>query len=228
MIFIHFWKMKWRKFLNRLGLILISVTIFSAGVIFWSHTEIESASNNYIFNSLIDIPKSRVGLLLGTSKYNRAGGANLFFRYRIDAAISLYQNHKIDYILVSGDNRTLSYNEPRDMRKALLARGIPDSAIYLDYAGLRTFDSVVRCKKVFGQSAFIIISQEFHLERALFIAQHVGIYAIGYAAKNVPEAYSIKTSIREYFARTKAVLDIFILATKPRFLGDSVIIGKQK
>jgi len=219
--------MKWKKFLNRLGLTIIGAVILSGGVLFWSNAEIESISEDYIFKSLINIPKSRVGLLLGTSKYNRYGGANLFFRYRIDAAISLYQNHKIDYILVSGDNRTLSYNEPRDMRKALLARGIPDTAIYLDYAGLRTFDSVVRCKKVFGQSAFIIISQEFHLARALFIAQNVGIYAIGYSAKNVPEAYSIKTSIREYFARTKAVLDVFILSTKPRFLGDSVTIGKQ-
>jgi SanA protein len=217
--------MKWKVFLKRLSLIVGVVFLMSILTLLWSNTEIERSSNNFIFNSLKEIPKSRVGLLLGTSKYNRSGGINLFFRYRIDAAVTLYKNNKIDYVLVSGDNRTLSYNEPRDMRKALLARGIPDSVIYLDYAGLRTFDSVVRCKKVFGQSAFIIISQEFHLERALFIAQHVGIYAIGYAAKNVPEAYSIKTKIREYFARANAILDIFIFATKPKFLGDSITIG---
>jgi SanA protein len=217
--------MKWRKFLRNFSLILISAIGIISGIVFWSNAEVENSSSNLIFKSLKDLPKARVGLLLGTSKYNRGGGANLFFRYRIDAAISLFQSHKIDYILVSGDNRTLAYNEPRDMRKALLARGIPDTAIYMDFAGLRTFDSVVRCKKVFGQSAFIIISQEFHLSRALFIAQHAGIYAIGYAAKNVPDAYSIKTSIREYFARTKAILDIFIFPTKPRFLGDSVQIG---
>lgn len=217
--------MKWRKFLRNFSLILISAIVIISGIVFWSNAEVENSSSNLIFKSLKDLPKARVGLLLGTSKYNRGGGANLFFRYRIDAAISLFQSHKIDYILVSGDNRTLAYNEPRDMRKALLARGIPDTAIYMDFAGLRTFDSVVRCKKVFGQSAFIIISQEFHLSRALFIAQHAGIYAIGYAAKNVPDAYSIKTSIREYFARTKAILDIFIFPTKPRFLGDSVQIG---
>lgn len=217
--------MNWRKIFKRFILFFGAAFIISAALLFWSNSKIENCSSNFIFNSLTDMPKARVGLLLGTSKYNRAGGANLFFRYRIDAAVSLFQNRKIDYILVSGDNRTLSYNEPRDMRRALVARGIPDSAIYLDYAGLRTFDSVVRCKKVFGQSAFIIISQKFHLSRALFIAQHAGIYAIGYAAKNVPETYSIKTNIREYFARTKAIFDIFIFSTKPKFLGDSVQIG---
>ena len=213
---------------GRIGITILSVFILFLLLLFWSNAKIENSSTSYIFKTLNELPKSRVGLLLGTSKYNRAGGVNLFFRYRIDAAVLLYQNKKIDYILVSGDNRTLSYNEPRDMRKALLARGIPDSAIYLDYAGLRTLDSVIRCKEVFGQSAFIIISQEFHLSRALFIAQHAGIYAIGFAAKNVPDAYSIKTNIREYFARTKAMLDIFIFTTKPRFLGDSITIGNRE
>ena len=166
--------------------------------------------------------------MLGTSKYNRSGNPNQFFRYRIDAAVKLYFNRKVKYLLVSGDNRTLYYNEPRDMRRALLARGVPDSVIILDYAGIRTFDSVIRCNKVFGQSSFTIISQEFHLERALFIAQHFGLNVIGFEAQAVDENRSVSTVIREYFARFKAVLDVFVLGTKPHFLGDPILIGKGK
>jgi SanA protein len=107
-----------------------------------------------------------------------------------------------------------------------LARGVPDSVIILDYAGLRTFDSVIRCYKVFGQRSFTIISQEFHLERALFVAQHAGLDAIGFEAMSVDENKSISTSIREYFARFKAVLDVYVLGTKPKFLGDPISIGQ--
>jgi SanA protein len=113
------------------------------------------------------------------------------------------------------------------MRRALIARGVPDSMIILDYAGIRTFDSVIRCNKVFGQSSFTIISQEFHLERALFIAQHFGLNVIGFEAQAVDEKRSVSTMIREFFARFKAVLDVYVLGTKPRFLGDPIQIGND-
>jgi SanA protein len=111
------------------------------------------------------------------------------------------------------------------MRKALLANGIPDSSITLDFAGFRTLDSVVRCKEVFGQDNFIIISQHFHLERALYIAKKFNINAIGFAAQNPPEKYSFKTNVREYFARTKAIIDLYFLNTQPKFLGKKEIIN---
>jgi SanA protein len=105
------------------------------------------------------------------------------------------------------------------MKKALIEKGIPDSAITLDYAGFRTLDSVVRCKWVFGQDDVIIVSQEFQNERALFIAEHFGINAVAFNAQDVPSRYSIRTSIREYFARVKAVMDIYVLRTQPKFPG---------
>lgn len=197
------------------------------GFVYYSNSRVKAESRNLIFHSLSEMPHSKVGLLLGTSKYNRSGNPNLFFRYRIEAAVELYRSGKIDYLLVSGDNRTLSYNEPRDMRKALMTRGIPDSVIYLDFAGLRTFDSVIRCREVFGQTSFTIISQDFHLQRALYIAKSEGISAIGFAARGVEIHSTWTTHAREILARTRAILDVSILNTEPKHLGEPVEIGEK-
>lgn len=177
-----------------------------------------------MFTDTTKIPETEVALLLGTSRYTIRGNTNLYFKYRIQAVVALFKSNKIKHIIVSGDNSITSYNEPREMRKALIAQGVPEESITLDYAGFRTLDSVVRCKEVFGQNDFIIISQQFHVERALFIADKFNINAIGFAAKNPPEKYSFKTNIREYFARTKAIIDIYILNTQPKFLGEKEII----
>lgn len=216
-----------RLLLNLVKIALATVILFIIGLWF-SNSLVESSSESYIIENVKSAPHAKVGLLLGTSKYNRAGNPNLFFRYRIERAAELFKRGKIDYILVSGDNRTIQYNEPRDMRKALLRKGVPDTAIYMDYAGLRTFDSVLRCKKVFGQDSFVIISQRFHLERALFIARNQGIQAVGVAARDVNDLSGWTSGVREVFARTKAVLDVFVLHTKPRYLGDPVRVGKTK
>ncbi|MEX1189543.1 MAG: ElyC/SanA/YdcF family protein [Bacteroidia bacterium] len=214
----------WIRRFFRLGL----SALFLVGIGLWfSNSLIESNSEDFIIHGSSQVPHARVGLLLGTSKYNRSGNPNLFFRYRIEAAAELFKTGKVDYLLVSGDNRTLSYNEPRDMRKALLKRGIPDSAIYMDFAGLRTFDSVLRCKQVFGQQSFIIISQRFHLERALFIAHNEDIQAVGFAARDVNDPSGWTSGLREVFARSRAVLDVYLLNTKPRFLGEPVQVGPE-
>jgi SanA protein len=178
-----------------------------------------------VFTDAVDTPETDVALLLGTSRYTVRGNTNLYFKYRIQAVVKLYNSKKIKHIIVSGDNSITSYNEPREMRKALIAQGIPEEAITLDFAGFRTLDSVVRCKEVFGQNNFIIVSQQFHVERALFIADKFNIDATGYIAKDPPEKYSLKTNIREYFARTKAIIDIYILNTQPKFLGEKEIIN---
>jgi SanA protein len=182
-------------------------------------------TKNQIYSDISLIPGNKVGLVLGTSKYFLNGTGNLFFRYRIEAAVALFKANKIKHIIVSGDNHVLGYNEAADMKKALLEKGIPDSCITLDYAGFRTLDSVVRCKKVFGQDKFTIISQEFHNQRALFISNHFEIDAIAFDARAVPEELSLSTLLREYFAKFKAVLDIYILHQEPRFLGIPVKIN---
>jgi SanA protein len=168
------------------------------------------------------LPVNRVGLLLGTAKYTAPGEINLFFEYRIRAAVQLYRLRKIGVIVASGDNSDLSYNEPMRMKEELVRRGIPRRDIYLDYAGFSTLDSIVRINRIFGQDHFTIISQGFHNQRAIFIAQFYGLDAVGYNAQDVPASLSWKVRAREYLARAKAFLDLYFLDTQPKYLGSPV------
>ncbi|PID52483.1 MAG: protein SanA [Candidatus Moraniibacteriota bacterium] len=180
--------------------------------------------HSYCYDDFSHIPHNRVGVLLGTAPRIADGRNNLFFTYRIDAAVALYEKKKIDFILISGDNHTREYNESKAMQDALLKRGVSKEKIILDYAGFRTLDSIVRAQKVFGQNAFTVISQPFHNKRAMVIAHHNNIDAICANAKDVPISQSPRVRIREAFARVKVLLDIYILKTDPKFLGEEIVI----
>ncbi|WP_223266440.1 SanA/YdcF family protein [Gelidibacter gilvus] len=176
-----------------------------------------------VYSKVNDLPKNKVGLLLGTSKYRVQGGINLYYAYRIDAAVALFNAGKIDYILVSGDNETEYYDEPTTFKNDLIKRGIPEDRIVLDFAGFRTLDSVLRAKEVFGQESFTIISQKFHNERAVYLAKHFNINAIAFNARDVTNRYGLKTRAREYFARVKASIDV-LFNVQPKFLGEKIQI----
>lgn len=177
------------------------------------------------FDDVSKIPHNKVGLLLGTCKTMKDKKTiNPFWKHRLDATYTLWKAKKIDRILISGDNGWHGYNEPQDFLDAFLALGIPDSCMICDFAGFRTHDSVIRCKKVFGQNKVTIISQEFHNDRALFIAQKYDMEAIGYNAKDVGFRSGLRTSIREKLARVKLFLDLYVFNTQPHFLGKSVNI----
>ena len=194
-------------------------------IICWiTYSGVSSFAQPYISSTMDDLPAQKVGLMLGTSPRLSGGRPNLYFTYRVQAATDLYEQGKIEYILVSGDNRKKEYNEPRAMRDALIKKGISEDHIILDYAGFRTFDSMIRAEKVFGQDSFIVISQPFHNERAVFIARKSGIEAYGFNARDVDVAADFKTKLREVGARVKMILDIYVLHTEPKFLGDPVII----
>lgn len=201
-------------------------SVFILLVILGSRFLILSAAEGKTFSHIEDLETHKVGLVLGCARYLSSGGENLYFRYRIEAAAQLYKSGKVTYLLVSGDNRTLDYDEPTQMKAALIELGVPEQDIYCDYAGLRTLDSVVRAKEIFQQSEFVIVSQEFHNQRALYLAQAFGIDAIGYNAKEVHFSSSIRTSLREQLARTKAVLDVHLLKRRPKFGGDAIVIGE--
>lgn len=176
----------------------------------------------YIYDELQDLPYRQVGVVLGTAKYYRTGVINQYYRYRIQGAINAYNSGKVNYLLLSGDNALQSYNEPMTMRKDLIAAGVDPSDIVLDYAGFRTLDSIVRTRKVFDTNDFIIITQRFHCERALFIALHMGIQAQCYAVPSPKDMLSVR--IREFAARFGALADLYIFKREPRFLGPLVPI----
>jgi SanA protein len=179
---------------------------------------VESASPQ-MYSDLAAIPKNDVALVLGTSNFTRAGTTNLHFKNRIEAAAELYKSGKVKHLLLSGANHVAYYNEPQNMRQALLKLGIPDKAMTLDYAGLRTFDSMIRARKIFGLHKLTVVSQEFHNYRALFIGNHRGLDAIAFNAQEAPLEQTFETEVREYFARVNAVLDLYVMDTQPRFLG---------
>jgi SanA protein len=185
------------------------------------------STQNRVYSDIAKIPKHDVGLVLGTSKYVKTGVLNQHFKNRIAAAAQLYHLDKVKHLIASGDNAERWHDEPTDMKKALMEQGVPDSAITRDYAGFRTLDSVVRAKKIFGQQKFIIISDEFHTYRAVFLSDHHNIEAIALASKNVPLRYSFKAKSREIIARVKAVLDIYVLKTEPTVLGSPIELPIQ-
>lgn len=213
-----------KKFAKILLACLCLLLASAAALLGYSEWTVSDA-RHYTYDDVNAVPYNRVALVLGTSKYLIGGSPNHYFKYRIKAAAELYNSGKVDYILVSGDNATVQYNEPRQMRRALIQAGIPANAIYSDYAGFRTLDSVVRAKEVFGQARFTVVSQAFHNERAIFIARHFGIDAVGFNALD-PSAYQgIRTRVREVFARLMGLLDLYVLDKGPKFLGEPIVIG---
>jgi len=170
---------------------------------------------NYVYSDIENIPFNSVGMVLGTSRMTRTGNPNQHFVTRMDAAAELYHAGKIQHIILSGDNMTRYYDEPKAMKEELLLRGVPDYSMTLDTAGFRTFDSVVRLKQVFGVNSCTIISEKYHVHRAVFISRHHDLNAIAYAADDVPFFYGIRSRSREILARVKAVLDIYFLDTQP-------------
>jgi SanA protein len=212
--------MKLFKKIIWMGLIFLGLSVL---FIFWANAKIENDTEDFITSDISKLPGEKVGLLLGTSKILADGRKNLYFYYRIEAASQLYKSGKIKNIIVSGDNSRKHYNEPEDMKNELIKSGVPADHIYEDFAGFRTLDSVVRAKEIFGQNSYIIISQQFHNERAVFLARRIGIEAYGYNAKDVNKYAGFKTNLREKVARAKVFWD-FLFGVEPKFGGDKIEI----
>lgn len=200
---------RWR---HRLALMVLMPLALVTGMNVWvlagahgrSHTPSDKA-----------LPRVSFALVLGTSPRRADGSPNLHFQRRMDAAASLFAAGKADMILVSGAKVGRYYDEPRDMRAELVARGVPGSSIVIDEKGMRTFDSVVRVKDEFHAPDCAIVSDAWHVPRALFIADRIGLKAVGVKAEPVPVRLSLKARLREWLARVLVVLDIYVLDTQP-------------
>jgi SanA protein len=209
---------KSNMFITAMFLLVVTLTM-----LYICNKIISDNAKGKLFSDTNTIPFNKVGLLLGTAKYLGSGIANPYYTYRIEATIKLITDSKIKYVIISGDNGRKEYNEPEMMRADLMEAGIDSSNIFLDYAGFRTFDSMVRLKEIFGQESVTVISQQFHNERAIYTASKLGIKAIAFNAKDVSTNEGLRTQIREKFARVKVFID-FLIGTKPKFLGEKIII----
>ena len=205
----------------RLGLICAFAVLAIIGL---CNLIVVQSAKGRTYSDVDKIPYHKVGLVLGTIPKLNNGNDNYYYKCRMQATADLYFAGKISYIIASGDNHIKEYNEPECMLNSLVALGVPDSVIYLDYAGFRTFDSMVRAKKVFGQDSITVISQHWHNQRAIYVARKQGMDIDGFDAKDaiVRKAY-IKNHIREMLAKVKAVVDVWF-GKRPHFLGEPVII----
>lgn len=188
-------------------------------IIFICNVWVIKSTEDGVYYDYETLPENKVALVLGTSNRLMDGTSNPFFENRIAAAAGLFFSGKVKHFILSGDNRSKYYNEPLEMRKALIKAGVPDSVITLDYAGLRTLDSVVRSKEIFGQESITIITQPFHSYRALFISRYHNIHAVAIVALEPTKEWHLNVYLREYLARTKAIIDLYLLKTAPRHLG---------
>lgn len=207
---------------------MFTLSIISLGsllaVLLLSDYWVRVVSEDKLISNMEELPCHDIGVVLGSKKTLGGGRINLFFKYRIEAAAELYHAGKIKHIILSGDNHKASYDEPTDMKEELMKLGVPESAITLDFAGFRTLDSIVRANKIFGQQKFLVISQQFHNERAVFIAKHHQIEAMGFNAQKVNRRFAPKTYLREYPARVKAMMDVYLFGVQPKFLGEQIHI----
>ncbi|MDD7914669.1 SanA/YdcF family protein [Polaribacter ponticola] len=212
--------LNWFKIIKKTALIGF---ILSAITIILSNLVVNQNAKEKVFTDTSKIPKNKVGLLLGTSKILEGGEENLYFIYRVNAAVKLFKSKKIDFILISSSYESKYNDNPQDFKIELLKKGIPKNKILLDYGGNRTLNSVIRIKEIYNQQSVTMISQEFHNERAIFLAESYGINAVGFNAKDVTNRLGLKTQTREYFARVKVFVDIFF-KLQPKFLGEKVKI----
>ena len=216
-------KIKTKKFLKKSFYTLLILGVLSLLFTAFANYKIENSTEEFVSDKLEILPKTKVAVVLGTAPNLVSGYQNYYFTYRIEAATKLYQSGKVTHFILSGDHGRKNYNEPEAMKQALIKNGIPENVIYLDYAGFRTLDSMIRAKEIFGQKEFIVVSQEFHNQRAVYIARQNGINAYGYNARDVNKHAGLKTNIREYFARTKVFIDSFF-GIQPKFLGEKIEI----
>lgn len=192
--------------------------------IFACNVWVVASTGDAVFDSVDRIGSNTVGMVLGTSKKVAPNQPNLHFEHRLEAAAKLFHAGKVRHLLVSGDRDSEYYNEPRDMTKKLMQLGVPANAITADNAGYSTLDSVVRARRVFGLRRLTVITDDFHVARALFIADREGIDAVALSSEPVALRMSLKARSREWLARVKVVLDLYLLDTEPSLLGEPVEI----
>jgi SanA protein len=208
-----------RRKLLPVALCLFALAICGGAlVIAGADLRVERCAAGRVYTNIEDIPVREYGLLLGTTRLVRGKYRNDYFYKRVRATAELYRAGKVRKIIVSGDNGRTEYNETGDMKRELVESGIPPEDILMDYAGFRTLDSVVRARNLYDATELTVISQEFHCERAVYLADRNGIDALGFAAEDSGvQSARVRLALRESLARVLAVLDAEILHRKPHF-----------
>lgn len=219
MYFTKIIKKIWRHKLLTIGILLLSSLILTISVSIY----INKVSAPFIFSDPNQVPESEAALILGSRVYTN-GEMSDILKDRSIKAIELYNLGKVEKLLVSGDHGKKEYDEVNTVKNYLLANKIPAEDIFLDHAGFDTYDSLYRAKEIFQIKKLVIVTQEFHLSRAVYIGNSLGMETYGYIADRQPYIAAKWNSFRESLARVKAFLDL-LLNSKPSYLGDQIPIN---
>lgn len=213
---------KKHKILKKLIIIFCCLILTATALFFAIHAHIEQLTKNYIVD-IDTAPQSDAVMVLGARVYNN-GEPSAILTDRLEYAYEMYKNKKAKKILVSGDHGQADYDEANGMKDYLLKKGVPREDIFLDHAGFNTYDSMYRAKEIFCIKTMIISTQEFHINRSIYIARGMGIDAYGYPSDDKSMYGMKRLNLRETFAKIKAFIDVEITKRKPKFLGDPIPI----
>lgn len=205
---------------------LVALVVIVAGAMVAAWWWLDSESEPFATEKADAVQSADVALVLGAAPVLDDGRPNRFFEYRLDAAAALFRTGKVKYLLASGDSIDPGYDETTAMKSGLVKRGVPAEAIYRDTAGVRTLDSVLRARDLYGQRRLVIVSQDFHVRRAVWLARQHGIEAYGFDAQGISAFDHVDTWLRQFPSALKAVLDVWT-GSVARYRGQPVIIGKD-
>ena len=207
-----------RNFLKRV-FILCTVGLLS---LFALNYYVEHKFNDFYSTEIEELPDLYTAVVLGARVYNN-GNLSSYLKDRTDGAIALYEAGKVQRFLLSGDHGTKDYDEVNGMKKYLIDNGIPETVIFLDHAGFNTYNSMVRAKKVFEVDDCIIVSQDYHIPRAVYIARSIGINAFGFQQDSNHLGLNKYNKKREILARVKSFGEV-LFSIPPTYLGDKIPI----
>ncbi|MFA6252547.1 MAG: ElyC/SanA/YdcF family protein [Candidatus Paceibacterota bacterium] len=208
---------KIKAFIKKTGKIILVFLLVLLAIIVWANYAVRSESDGYIYQDMEKMESAQAALILGASVKPNKEMSDVF-RDRVDTAIKLYNQKKVSKIIISGDHGKKYYDEVSAAKKYILEKGIPPEDVFLDHAGFDTYDSIYRAKYIFRANSVIIVTQNFHLPRAVFIARKLGLNAKGMSSDLHNYSGILLMKNREIFANVKAYFDI-TLNEKPQFLG---------
>lgn len=204
-----------KRFLMSLGALLLLATLLFIGGNFW----VVATTAAYIEHQPQQCRPDKVGVVFGTSHWTRSGVRNPHFHARMRTAAELIEQMQVEHLLLSGDNRTQAYNEPRAMWRELYRRGVGAEQMTMDFAGFSTYDTLARARDVFELDQALLITQSWHLPRAVFIGRALGMDVTGCVADDQTIKVERRLRLREWAARVATLGDLYIWGREPYFLG---------
>ena len=212
-------KKKFKKYFKK----VILICVIGAGIIFVVNWYILKSTKSQIFYEQDKLSEKQTALLLGARVYSD-GRLSHIMQDRAETAIEIYKMGKVDKILISGDHGTSEYDEVNTIKDYLLKKGVKSEDVFTDHAGFDTYDSVYRARDIFEVDSMIIVTQKFHLPRAVYIANSLGVESVGIVADKRRYVDKERNMIRESISRVKALLNV-IFKAQPKFLGEVISIG---